>query len=69
VYGGIVIMLLKMILTDVIIVDPISGSNDLQVRLVCIPQFAQTYSCIALNLRTLECVELSFQQETIEIIS
>jgi hypothetical protein len=44
------------------------GSNDLQVRLICIPHFAQTNSCIAVNLRTLECHEISFQNETPEII-
>ena len=47
----------------------ILDANDLHVRLVCIPQFAQSYSCVALNLRTLECTELSFQNETIQVVS
>ncbi|CAF0960264.1 unnamed protein product [Rotaria sordida] len=44
------------------------GSNDIQVRLLCIPYFAQSNSCIALNLRTLECCEISFQNEIPHII-
>ncbi|CAF4642544.1 unnamed protein product, partial [Rotaria socialis] len=40
------------------------GSNDIQVRLLCIPSFAQSNSCIALNLSTRECYEISFQNET-----
>jgi len=44
------------------------GPNDIQVRLICIPSFAQSNSCIALNLHTLECCEISFQNEIPEII-
>ncbi|CAM4810286.1 unnamed protein product [Rotaria magnacalcarata] len=44
------------------------GSNDIQVRLLCIPSFAQSYSCIALNLSTRECYEISFQNETPQLI-
>ncbi|CAF1379047.1 unnamed protein product, partial [Rotaria magnacalcarata] len=43
-------------------------SNDIQVRLLCIPSFAQSYSCIALNLSTRECYEISFQNETPQLI-
>ncbi len=43
-------------------------SNGIQVRLICIPSFSQSNSCIALNLRTLECCEISFQNQTPEII-
>lgn len=38
-----------------------SGPNDIQVRLICIPFFSQSYSCVALNIRTLECCEISFE--------
>ncbi|CAF4206606.1 unnamed protein product [Rotaria socialis] len=44
------------------------GSNDIQVRLLCIPSFAQSNSCIALNLSTRECYEISFQNETPQLI-
>ncbi|CAM4950785.1 unnamed protein product [Rotaria socialis] len=32
--------------------------NGIQVRLICIPYFAESNSCIALNLSTLECYEI-----------
>ena len=44
------------------------GPNDIQVRLICIPSFSQSNSCIALNLRTLECCEISFANPTPEIL-
>ena len=44
------------------------GSNGIQVRLICIPSFAQSNTCIALNLRTLECSEISFANEQLEIL-
>lgn len=34
-----------------------NGPNNIQVRLICIPSFAQSNTCVALNLRTLECSE------------
>ncbi|CAF4917398.1 unnamed protein product, partial [Rotaria sp. Silwood1] len=42
--------------------------HDIQVRLICIPSFAQSNSYIVLNLRTLECCEISFQNKIPQII-
>ncbi len=44
------------------------GPNDIQVRLLCIPSFAQSNSCIALNIRTLDCYEISFENEALELV-
>ncbi|CAF3675533.1 unnamed protein product [Adineta steineri] len=44
------------------------GPNNIEVRLICIPCFAQSNSCVALNLNTLECHEISFENQTPQII-
>ncbi|CAF4439007.1 unnamed protein product, partial [Adineta steineri] len=44
------------------------GPNNIKVRLICIPCFAQSNSCVALNLNTLECHEISFENQTPQII-
>jgi len=36
--------------------------DGIKVRLICIPTFAETFTCVALNLKTLTCQEISFQQ-------
>ncbi|CAF1605062.1 unnamed protein product [Adineta ricciae] len=44
------------------------GPNDIQVRLICIPSFAQSNTCVALNLNTLECQEISFENQVPKLI-
>lgn len=46
-----------------------SAENGTETRLITVPQFAQSLSCVALNLSTLECVEISFENDSAEILS
>lgn len=41
--------------------DLVTGSKDKRIRLVCVPSFIETQSVAVVNLRTLECKQLSFR--------
>ncbi|CAF0785638.1 unnamed protein product, partial [Didymodactylos carnosus] len=40
-----------------------------KIQLICIPAFANSLTCVALNLRTMECVEISFENETPSLVT
>lgn len=48
--------------------DKNAGSSGQKTRLVCVPSFAKTQSVAVVNLRTLDCRQLSFRLNGFEDI-